>query len=284
MKTRYLVPLDGSELGEHSLPWAKSFASRTDKRVELLRCHDPLASVYTMAPEFATTIPDVDYDAYHAEIDEYLATIAKEFDEGVTIVGRREGDAANIILERCESGEIEMVFLTTHGRGGLGRWLLGSVATKVVRGSRRPVFVVNAATEVPDQIKVNKILVPLDGSTTSEIAIPQAIQLSKTFDGAQLTLYRAIPKNARDSERLEADRYLRGLREIHPNTNILTIVDRVQSLNPALTKLAQSYDVVVLSSHGRSGVKRWLLGSVTEKLIQTVNKPLLIVYKRGKVN
>ena len=72
MMKRYLVPLDGSELAEHALPWAQLLAQKFDAKVELLRCFEPLAAVYMM-PEFASPAPVYfDQTAMFEQIDDYL--------------------------------------------------------------------------------------------------------------------------------------------------------------------------------------------------------------------
>ena len=160
MKKKYLVPLDGSELAEHALPWAKLLGEKYERQVELMQCYEPMASVYLL-PDFAPPPVYDDQSGVFEEIDNYLKKQVRALPPGLATITRCEGDAAAAILDRSESGEVEAVIMASHGRGGLGRWLLGSVATKVVRGIRLPVLVVNAQAEVPPHPKLRRILVPL---------------------------------------------------------------------------------------------------------------------------
>lgn len=287
MKTKYLVPLDGSELGEHAIPWAKLLGQRFNRQVELLRCHDPMATVY-LVPEFAAPAAAyMDSELFHQEIDEYLQAQVQKFEQDKASALRREGDPASVILDLSESGDVAAVIMASHGRGGLGRWLLGSAATKVVRGSRIPVMVINASTEVPPVPKVERILVPLDGSDTSEAALPHALDLARNF-GATLLLYHAVAqpritsphsKAAIELELKKSKEYLEAFKASYADVDIETKTQTAGS-DLGIAEEAADCDLVVMSSHGGSGVKRWLLGSVTEKLLQALDKPLLVVYKR----
>lgn len=287
MSHHYLVPMDGSELSERALPWARYLAEIFDRRVTLLRCHDPMAAVY-MLPEFAApSTAYLDPQLYHKEMDEYLSAQVEKFSQGQAESLRREGEPASIILDLSEDSRFEAVVMGSHGRGGLGRWLLGSIATKVVRGSRIPVLVINASAEVLDPPRLDSILLPLDGSEVSENALPLATSLAEK-SGATLVLYHAVVHSritnpqlqaAVDLDLQSARRHLEAVKARHSSLNIEV---RVQATGADLgiKEAASQCDLVVMSSHGRSGVKRWLLGSVAEKLLQSLNKPLFVVYSR----
>ena len=282
---KYLVPLDGSELGEHAIPWAKLLAEKNGIQIEFLRCYEPLASVY-MLPEFA---PPPIYDeqtSVHKQIDEYLERQLLALPKGLATKLSCEGDPAMAILDRAESGEIEAVIMASHGRGGLGRWLLGSVATKVVRGSQIPVFVINANTEFSHHPEIHKILVPLDGSETAEEALPKAVGMAEAF-GAEIVLYQGIAHTPIGNPHLDAavalevanaKEYLQDVKSRYPGANC-SLVAKVAGPSLGIVEQAKNCDLIVMSSHGRSGFKRWLLGSVAEKVLQAANKPLMIVYK-----
>lgn len=286
-KKKYLVPLDGSELAEHAIPWAELLASRHETQVELLRCYEPLASVY-MLPEFAAPAP-VYYDqsAFHKQIDEYLNKIVKKMPVGLAVKKRAEGDPGMTILDRAESGDIEAIIMASHGRGGLGRWLLGSVATKVVRGARIPVLIVNATTEVPQHPEVQRILVPLDGSDVSEAALPQAVKLAQAFN-AEILLYQGVPHTPIGHPQLDAAvalevenarEYLEKIKGRYPDQR-MSIDVKIAGPTLGIVEEAEKCDLIVMSSHGRSGVKRWLLGSIAESVLQAAHKPLMIIYQR----
>lgn len=285
MKKRYLVPLDGSELGERAIPWAKLLAKAFDHEIEFLRCYEPLASVY-MLPEFAVPGPVYgDESAFHEQLEQYLQSQVASSKVVTAHKTVCEGDPALAILDRSEGEAIEAVVMSSHGRGGLGKWLLGSIATKVLRGSTVPVLVINANTTVSKRPTLKKILVPVDGSEMAEKALPQAIALAKPF-GASILLYQAVAFTPIGHPQLDAavaldlqntKEYLEKLKARYPDAPIET---KVKATGPKLgiEQEAENCDLVILTSHGRSGLKRWILGSVTEKLVQTCRTPLMIVY------
>lgn len=285
MDKRYLVPLDGSPLGEHALPWAKALAQRTGHKVELIRCYEPMAALY-MVPEFAAPASvTMDQDAINGHLDEYLAEQVKKFPEGAATASRHEGDPAGVILDQGESDGVVAVIMASHGRGGLGRWLLGSVATKVVRGSQFPVLVVNATAEVAPEPCPKRIMVPLDGSKVAEKALEQAAELARAFD-AELLLYQGITFTpighphldaAINLELQNAKEYLESLKKRFSELNVTTDA-KIAGVSTGILERAADCDLVVMSSHGRSGVKRWLLGSVAESILQAIDKPLMVVY------
>jgi nucleotide-binding universal stress UspA family protein len=286
MRKRYLVPLDGSELAEDALPWAQLLAEKLDGQVELLRCCEPLASVY-MVPEFAAPSHTYfDQTAMNDQIDAYLDSLAKRLPDGLTKKTRCDGDAAMSILTRAEADEIAAIVLASHGRGGIGRWLLGSVTTKVVRGGQKPVLVISPSTEDVLTPQVRRILLPLDGSPTSEAAVPKAVELAAAFQ-AELVFYRCVNHTplgnpalgaAVKLELAKAQDYLDELCAGYPELKT-TVKVEIAGTSKGILSQAEDCDLVVLSSHGRSGVRRWLLGSVTEKVIQSATKPIMVVYK-----
>lgn len=287
---KYLVPLDGSELAEHALPWARVLAESQGATIELLRCYEPMASIY-MLPEFAAPAP-VYYDqsAFFKDIDEYLNKKIRTLPDGLATKVRCEGDSGSAILQRAESEKVEAIVMASHGRGGLGRWLLGSVATKVVRGSRVPVLIINSSTEVAKRPQIKKILVPLDGSELAEEAVDKALELARGFD-AEVLLFQGIAHTPIGHPQLDAavayevanaNEYLNEVKARYPDDKI-EVSAKIGGPSLGIVEAAKSCDLVVMSSHGRSGVRRWLLGSIAEQLIQSVTKPLLIVYKREEV-
>lgn len=286
MKKKLLVPLDGSKLAERALPWAELLCSKLDAQMELLCCYEPVASVY-MLPDIAVP-PPVYYDqtTHHKEIDSYLNKVQSSLPQGVAVKKRCEGDPGMAIIDRASSGEIEAVVMASHGRGGLGRWLLGSIATKVVRGSSIPVLIIKAGTKVANPPRVERILVSLDGSELAESALAKAVELAGLFQ-SQLRLYRRVPHTpighptldaAVGLEVANAKEYIEKVRSSLSLDNVET---RVEVAGPELGIVEQSKDcdLVIMASHGNSGFRRWLLGSVTERVLQTIEKPLLVVHQ-----
>ena len=283
-----LVPLDGSKTGEAALPWARFFAEKQGLEIELMSCFRPLSAVYTY-PDFATP-PPVAYDlsGFIRTSEKYLKMSVSEYglpEQTVTTV--KEGEPAESILERSESDDIDSIMLSSHGRGGIGRWLLGSVVTKVVRGSKKPVFVFKASKDEAVSPVLGKILVCLDGSKISETALTRALELAKVH-GSELTLFRSgeyfpYPASAYqvavESEKKVCQDYLDELAAEIQDLEVRTLV-RVTSAVQGILEQAKEHDLVVVASHGLGGFERWLLGSVTEKVLHHVEAPLLIVHSQ----
>lgn len=280
---KILVPIDGSEIGNQALPWAKLLAEKGGFDLQLLRSYHPLASVYSY-PDFATP-PPVAYDlsgfARHAK--KHLEILSKEYNLDDPEMTVQEGESAETILSRSESDDVELVVMSSHGRTGLGRWLLGSTATKVLRGGCKPVLVVKAQEEQPEA-KLERVLVPLDGSDLSEEAVPHALKLQKVL-GCKVRLFRSVDftpypvadvQKALEREMSEAERYLESVKAKYPEVEFESEV-RAVGVSKGILDAAEDCDVILMSAHGMSGFERWLLGSVTEKVLNRSNKPVYIV-------
>jgi nucleotide-binding universal stress UspA family protein len=147
---------------------------------------------------------------------------------------------------------------------------------------------VNGRTDVRATPEIKRILVPLDGSQLSEKAIPVALELAEKVD-ASVVLYRSISPGGLEYPSMEkaiaagkktVQHYLGEVAFRYPESRVETAATFDQPAQ-GIIKLADSCDLIVMASHGRSGVKRWVLGSVSESIIQEANRPVLLVYDRG---
>lgn len=281
--TRILVPTDGSEIGNQAIPWAVELSKQGGKSLELLRSYHPLAATYSY-PDFATP-PPVPYDlsgfVRHAE--KHLGVVAETHrieKAKLTVV---EGDAADTIRLKSADADVDYVVMCSHGRSGLGRWLLGSVANQVVRAAHKPVLVVKAGQSEQNPT-FQRLLVPLDGSEQSEDGLVFAVELAKAFD-SELTVLRCVDftpypvanvQVALHYELEEAERYLDALRARFPEVKMRTEV-KANSPTRGILDALQKCDVVVMSTHGSGGFERWLIGSVTEKVLARSSKPVFAV-------
>jgi nucleotide-binding universal stress UspA family protein len=221
-----------------------------------------------------------------------------------------EGPAAESILTLCQAEQIDLVVLCAHGMTGYHRWRLGGVAQHVVRHAPTPVLLLNEFSpgSPAKQIEtVRRALIPLDGSSLAEAAIAPAIQLMAALapQSGRLRLLRIIsPYAAEEQETTPAEvtsqanqqlqRLVEQLRaapteQLHLAIDYSVIVDadpaeRILSVSePPYNPLrdepdqAAGYDVIVMATHGRTGVLRWALGSITERVLQATGLPLLIV-------
>ncbi len=283
MKT-VLVPLDGSALAEVILPWAKFIAKKDESRLELMFCYTSSASTFSF-PDFASLPPiPTDLDGFARTAQKYMQRLIQDFELDESTITIREGDPASEILARSEADDVTEILLSSHGVGGLGRWLLGSVATKIVRGSRKPVFLLKQPQREDAQIGLEKILVAIDGSDSSERTFESAVGLARRF-GAALHLFRAAYypphpysdiRAALDEEVSASKTQLNGFAAKHPDLEITTSA-RVRNPSEGILEEAKSCDLVVVASHGDGGFERWLLGSVTEKVVNKSKIPVYIV-------
>jgi nucleotide-binding universal stress UspA family protein len=189
--------------------------------------------------------------------------------------------------------------MATHGRSGLNRFLLGSIAEKVLRGSANPLLLVRAADEGAPAAEVSfkKVIVPLDGSPLAEGVLPMVADVAKKLD-LEVLLFRAyhIPYNAYAGDdgyyAVNYDDLIAGVRD-EAKEYLEKKVAEVKKLGVEKiafeTKEGFAGDEIIaiarktpdgliaMCSHGRSGVRRWVLGSVTETVVRHAGDPVLVV-------
>jgi len=201
----------------------------------------------------------------------------------------REGSVAEIIVDSAAAGKVDLIVMSSHGYSGLTRWVLGSVAEKVLRGAPCPVLVIRSPRPV------RRILIPLDGSALSEQALTPGLSLAAGL-GAEVTLLRAIPRvDVKEIEQLDqaerglgrrleeelredAGQYLRNLAAARPEMGIKTAVVNEPAADSILDYAEKhATDVIAMSTHGRTGLGRWVYGSVTEKVLRGAHHSMLVV-------
>ena len=298
MYTGMLIPLDGSKTAEKVLPYARYLAGRLKMPVELLAVIDIAELAAQVSPEKARFLDTVINDG-ERQSKEYLSRIA------ATFPGRRikctieKGRAGDAIIGRGEADTGMLIAMGTHGRSGINRWLLGSVAEKVLRGTTNPLLLVRATDEAKSEgeATLKSVLVPLDGSEIAAGVLPMVAGLANKL-GLDVELFRAfnIPYsvygtgdgyNAINIEELiaevgnEAREHLEkksaelkklGVAKVTCTTKEGFGPDEIISLG---RKTPDNF--IAMCSHGRSGVKRWVLGSVTETVVRHSEDPILIV-------
>jgi nucleotide-binding universal stress UspA family protein len=195
-----------------------------------------------------------------------------------------EGDPASVVLDCVARDAPDLIAMVTHARTGLPRLLKGSVAEAVLRSSATPMLLCNSHGSRATGCKAPflRILVPLDGSETSHRAFPSAIDLAKA-EGAEVILLRVVDSGLHEGseEFARIGRYLNRSADRFTDAGIKTTRLFVASGKPAATILEtlseQRVDLVVMATHGRTGVDRLRLGSVAEEVLRHSPCPLLIV-------
>lgn len=291
MYRKILVPLDGSTFGEHALPMALGIARAAGSSVEVIHAHALTAPV--TAPE---VVHDMGLDSTLRDQEEkYLAGVVQRV-SGMTVTSKLlDGPPADVIREEAIATKADLIVMTTHGRGRVSRFWLGSVADELVRSSPIPLLLVRAREGVPDlaaPLNIKRVLIPLDGSALSEQILQPALALGG-LGGAEYLLVQAIeplgyigPHMAEiDPAMLQqtqesAQAYLQKtaalLRARALNVQTRVLVGR--SAAAAILEEAQTHrsDLIALATHGRGAVARMLLGSVTDKVVRGANLPLLV--------
>ena len=276
--------MDGSRLAEQILPYVRLLAMKAALPVELLWVNDV---------EIAHRSPRSGKEYLRQATAEYLSTLKQ------IGVNEADGKPAEVIVAHAAAESTALIAMATHGLSGIRRWLIGSVASKVAQLAHNPLFLIRP-TENGDPgatVEIKSIFVPLDGSGLAEQALPHAMALAKTFKGeAQLLRVYNLPNDAyvvadgviapgpaqmREALRGEIESYLEGKVESLRAQGLDAIIgtalegDAAGEIIDLAAKTARS--VIVMSSHGRSGVGRWLLGSVAEKVIQHSRAPVLLI-------
>lgn len=293
---RVILPLDGSKLSECALGLGQSLARAYGATLEL-------TTVLT-EPVLLDLLPGLMLPDRQAA-EEYLTGIAQDVpDEIQTYTYAIRGNPTEQLLRLTSNTADTMIVMSTHGRGGLGRVMYGSVADKVLRGSTVPIALVRGGVEY-DRAGISSILVPLDGSEIAEEALALAADLAERVD-ATVTLVRVVEpiwastygafteasilasqqiQDVEDQLQAEARAYLDAMAKALRERG-LRVGWEVRAGRPAdeIMRAAEttSADLIVLSTHGRGGLKRFALGSVTNEVLHRGVTPVFAVPPKAR--
>ena len=297
MYTKILIPLDGSKTAEKVLPYARFLAGNLKLPVELLGVVDIVEMATHISADRARYLDTMIEDSVRNS-EQYLRGIAYTFPTG-TKCRVEKGKAEQMIIEAAAADKGTLITMATHGRSGMNRWLLGSVTEKVLRGGTNPMLLVRATEEgKTDSVATLKsIVVPLDGSELAEGVLPTIAELAKTLKLA-VVLFRAysVPTSAYaggegyyavNYEELltamkeEAVDYLEKKTEAVKKlgiANVSYVAKEGFAADEIISLSRKSPDnLIAMCTHGRSGVKRWMLGSVTETVVRHSADPVLVL-------
>ena len=306
MYRRMLVPIDGSELAEVVFSYVKELAGRLDIDITLL---------HVCRPEERDLMP------MHRAYIERAAEIVKQQSQSVqemtglqpgrqAVEARGEvatGHPAEEILSYADRNGIDLILIATHGRSGVRRWVMGSVADKILRTSKIPVWLVRASTPkevVYDQWPSRTILVPLDGSKIAEAVLSHVESLAKQR-GAELVeviLLRVCEPELVSSDYPEAtmplswdehlkrqtayckqvsEQYLAGIEKQLSDASLKVRSEVITGASPADEIISYAsknpFNLIVMATHGHSGLTRWAYGSVADRVLHGVSSPIFLV-------
>jgi nucleotide-binding universal stress UspA family protein len=299
MFRKLLVPLDRSPLAEQAVGQAAAIARASHAEIDLILVHQPLP--------FAG-FSDEPWNAEQwTDEEKYLEWIASELASGASVQAThtvQRGEAVDIISKRAREVDADLIVMTSHGRTGLSRAWLGSVADGVLRHSAIPVLMLRPLESKADRLAAHHlfehILLPLDGSALAADILSPASALGRC-SGARVTLLRIVqpvplmtvdvdmaftyPPFIQDDEATqhlveEANQQLdETSRRLAEETGINVDAHVVVSgrTAQAIMDFASSHavDVIAMSTHGR-GASRFLLGSVADKVLRGSALPMLI--------
>ena len=295
-----LVPLDGTDLAKEILPYVSQLAMKGNTPLVLLTVVDtddieyPTGSTGEREPVHRYQIEEAVRLQALGQLNEMLAGLHTE---GVQAEARTAtGSPASEIVQAAADAGCGLIAMSTRGRNAIGRGILGSVTDKVLHSSGVPVmtFTPSATNDrEEDATTLSTVVLPLDGSELAEAALPYAEGLARVLS-LDILLVRVVrtgypfsfPEMAAtlpDTTEVvvrEATAYISGVAQDLRNKG-LSVRTQVLRGAPAiaLLELAQAtpQNLIVMTSHGRSGLSRWMLGSVAEALVRGSGDPVLIV-------
>jgi len=295
-----MVPLDGSSFAEEALPLARLFARTLGAELHLVHVIQP-------SPDFAFKTPEEDLawtDFAREKATGYLAAHAKSADAaGLSAVSAvLEGHVAEALRSYAAKPGIDLTVLTTHGRSGVSRWWIGSVADDLLRTGGTDLLLVRPWDETDDRdsdARFKRILVPLDGSEVAEGVLRPAAQIAEAFE-AELVLVQVVPSpveltsiygvpgvelrgEAYEARVSEAKAYLDGMAGRLEGRAVEGLVIESGGAAEGIVEAARAgrADLIAMASHGRGGLERALLGSVADKVLRATTRPVLITRPRG---
>lgn len=290
MFERVLIPLDGSSRAELILGQLKPLLQRDRSDLLLLRgVYDPpsLAKIDTGKLLREDT----------AEAEAYLGQVVHRLErDGLrarAIVKKESAEEA--ILQATREQNVDLIAMTTHGYTGAERWILGSVTEKVLRAAEVPLLVLHSFKRTPsgasvplagESVSFKSILVPIDAGEQSLAVLPWVERLARTYQ-SELVLVHVRP----ESEEPQGAGLPPGQESPDPLTLKIaqdrlaaagrTVRSVTVSGDPARRILEMAgtggFDLLAMATHGRSGLRRWILGSIAEKILRASPIPMLVV-------
>ena len=307
MYQRILVPLDGSDLASRVIPYVKLFAKGLDSPIHLLRVIEPVPTdIEAMAHGLS---PDqiADTRIGHARDDlEGTATLLRQDGLKVSITVH-EGDPASRIVSEGDEAPDTLIAMSTHVRSGLTNWALGSVTERVLHATGNPMLIVRGdkPEAAPSEEKLRRVIVALDGSSLAEQVLTHVIPLVKALSleviltrvapsaeeyqhymgatpiGGGATIYTGPYEEFSKEADAQALGYLHGIKDMLREQGILNVEEKLLRgrASRVLVEAARGTpnNLVAMTTHGRSGIGRWLLGSVTAHVVKHSDDPVLVV-------
>lgn len=288
-----LVPLDGSRTARRALPYAAALATMGERARVVL--------VTVLPTREAADIPfDIDT---RDELDRIAKRRLRAAARRMRALGVEEIEIETAwgvqtddeIIEAAERHRATMIVMGTHGRSGLARALLGSVAMSLTQHSPVPCVFVPPGTAI-DRASIDRALLPVDGSELAEHAVPIAKKLAAA--GTHVTALRVlapsstllpfasgmegyVPVSVMDDMRSAAEKYIEGIagRIGHGATGEIALGAPAKAIVDIAHE--RNMDLIVMTTHARSTIGRIVLGSIADRVLRTAKMPVLVVHPSG---
>ena len=284
---KILVPLDGSELAEKALPYTKTIAKLKNSEVVLFA-----VSITTSGGRRDRLLKTyIDVNAKNLKAKGVKVSTAVVY-----------GDVAEEIIEYADKNKMDLIIISTHGYSGIKRWMLGSVTQKVLYGACTPILLIKSKSPEISNVEFKKILLPVDGSPFSEATFPYVEELTRntnaevilveiseppivpsygnrpinpTWEKYRDTLWVELQQHA--SEYLEKVKSDLGKKGMKIKSQIVKCEVGETAHNIMQLANKERVDLVVIATHGRTGISRWVYGSVANRVVEESVQPILLI-------
>jgi nucleotide-binding universal stress UspA family protein len=282
MWKKILVPLDGSDLAELALPYAKELAGAFNSELILLY------------------VSEADDEHLHMH-QLYLEKLAGQMKKMVKRVSPVviSGKPVEEIVKYTEKSDIRLIVMASHGRSGIIPWATGGIASKVIDAIGVPLLLIKESKrrrKVKEKHLISRILLPLDGSEAGEAAITRAKELKSRLEAEVILLgvvptgqhirtvggldYILFPEQEIEAYRAEAREYLEKVyKRLKRGKGELKVEIRLGEVTKEILDFAREkrVNLIAISSHGHSGMTKWVFGSAAQKIMQDSPIPVLVV-------
>jgi nucleotide-binding universal stress UspA family protein len=292
-----LVPLDGSPFAEFAVPLAQALAGRTGARIRLVSVHEPRADI---TPGLDAATVEAESLEIRSATQAYLADTAARLQTGAhgeIVTELVDGVPGPAVVSAVERHRPDLIVMSTHGRGPMSRFWLGSVADHLIRHVEVPVLLARPVGDRPGPPEIRRILAAVDLSTESAAILDVAAEVARGLSASVTILHVVEPivgivdgalpfpipvdSNVLEARKAEATKQLEALVGSFAARGVAVESRVVVGVGAAATILSEvakrDYDLVALTTHGAGGVRRLLVGSVADKVIRGSERPVLVL-------
>ena len=285
-----MLPLDGSALADAAFPLAVDVAKRCEAHLHLVRVHQtptptPEAIV---SPQYDTMLREWERETMFKRLDQ---TRSRGVDGSAVLL---DGAIVEELQGYAKSADIDLIIMSTHGRSGIVRVVMGSVAEHLLRTSGVPVLLLPSSTDSNRSASlsnIKRVLLPLDGTAEGEQILPYAIAMASMCDAELLLLHVAfsplplvlsavgpVPVSNEFASTEESVYLNRVLGSIPANVRVRAAVGSGMRPGDAILEQAsrEGVDLIAMATHGRSGWARVAYGSIAEHVLRHTNLPMLM--------